>query len=311
MRTLHVLLLLSAACWVTPEKLEAKLTFDRPAEDLFPDDTVIETDDSDPLDLDSADTDTDGDPVETELPECATNDVRGVVSRELFSGNTTDNANTFVSDCAEPGTPDDAVFWSPPAPGCWILTTANTEFDASLSLFSTCSEEQSCNDNGYEHGSEPELHIPNATPGDEYIVAIGSHDGAVGAWSLLGEQGTSIPAQPADNETGQLCEGTFHGEMVPPLIPSTPTCGIDSNDTLVLWTPPHAGAWQLDFHADGDASGVLSVHRPCAPEPIECAGPFQAGPQSIVVIVGKGEQLIVRVGRFGGSTGTWSVTATE
>ncbi len=311
-------LLLLAGCWL-PQSVVREKIHDLPGEDDGIDTPLVDTDPP-PDTVDTSDSvdpvDTVDTPVDTDLPTCWDAEIPSGATGLTLAGDNTNRGDDHASTCTPfEGGQDLAWSWEVPQTGCYVFSTAGSDFDSVLYLLDGCQYELVCNDDqAFELGEySSEVHAYLSAEQVVTVVVDGYNADAVGDVSLSFWQGEELAFDfDAGIAEGLLFSGANTGQDTTLSFAGADDCVNDGGrDVLIRWQAAESGVFRFSL-SRADFDTVLSIHRPCDTEAFRCADvtrPVLGGnglQAEIDMTLDLGEVVILRVAgaRFLGAAAT-------
>ncbi|HMV66185.1 MAG TPA: hypothetical protein PKA64_05000 [Myxococcota bacterium] len=294
-----------AGCWLSQDVIDGrKAALPTPDTDVaVDDDTDTPTDASDPP---ADDTDAPPDSDTPPLPTCADHEIPPGQAEVTAGGSTVGATDDHAASCLGfTGGADLVWSWQAPADGCYVFSTAGSDFDTVLYLLDDCGPELMCNDDALSEGGrlDSEVHAELAAEARVSIVVDGYDGDAAGDATLTVRPGERLTPDEVSRATSSVLHtGSTRGYDTTIRFEEVDGCpsGSGARDVLVEWTTPLAGHWRFWIERP-DFDAILSVHRICDPAPLVCgdAPPAQPGqptqPDEVLLTLDAGETIILRV----------------
>jgi hypothetical protein len=220
--------------------------------------------------------------------------------------------------CGDGGVSPDVWFrWTAPCTGTVSFTTAGSDYDTNLSVFSACpagsgtASPLACNDDVNPVSDfTSALSLP-VTGGTEYLVRVGGFENRVGGYTLNWAWASPPPANDERCAAVQVvseltpvatCGATSTG-------PALLTCGATamSADVWFRFTATVSGPHEISL-CSGSFDSVIAVYPSTCPGPLgaqlACNDDGCGTGARVIVGLNAGASYSIRVGGKGGATGT-------
>jgi hypothetical protein len=116
----------------------------------------------------------------------------------------------FEGECGESGAPDMAYAWEAPSTDCYRFDTEGSGFDTVLRVFSDCSIESSCDDDGAPTGLTSRIQV-SASAGEAFILVIDGFSASDFGDFVLNIE--SCEVEEVYSSGSFTVEGTFRGDL--------------------------------------------------------------------------------------------------
>ena len=113
---------------------------------------------------------------------CLDENIGGALGSPVAMGDTTGEDNDLDGSCGLAGGNDHVMLFTAPSDGVYIFDTNGSGYDTKIQLFSDCSTELVCDDDGGD-GTQS-LIVANLTAGQAVLVVVDGYNANVGSWVL-------------------------------------------------------------------------------------------------------------------------------